>query len=307
MPPIPLNALRAFEAAARLMSFKRAAAELHVTPGAVSRHVQQIERHVGVPLFERRHRAVVLTPAGGEYFSAIAEAFTRIVAATEKVTQSRSKRRLRIWSSVTFTMRWLLPRLPSFHEAHPGLDVIFTTSLKPLDFAADDIDMAIRVLRRPPAGIVAHRLVETELVPVCAPRYPKGAMPLRRVDDLSRCTLLRSVQREDDWAKWLRFVSARGVDPMRGMSFETSSLAYQAAIEGIGVAIAQRALVVDDVAAGRLVIPFNRVLRDESPFSLLYPKSKVNEPHLVAFRDWLLQQARGKSKRSLPSASSVTG
>lgn len=291
MRPVPLNALRAFEAAARHMSFKRAAAELNVTPGAVSRHVQQIEEHVGVPLFERRHREVSLTATGGDYFLAITEAFARIHAATQRVAATQAKRRLHIWSSVTFTMRWLLPRLPSFHVAHPDLDVMFTTSLKPLDFAADDLDMAIRAVKSPAPGLIAHRLVETELVPVCSPRLREGPLPLRRIGDLARHTLLHSVQRDDDWSKWLAFVGQRGIDPRRGMRFETSSLAYQAAIEGIGLAIAQRALIADDLAAGRLVAPFDRVLREESPFYLLYPENKVNEPHLVAFRDWLLEQA----------------
>lgn len=300
MRPIPLNALRAFEAAARHMSFQRAAAELHVTPGSVSHHIQQIEAHVCAPLFERKHRGVRLTAVGDEYFLAVTEAFKRLEVATQKVVRSQRKRRLHIWSSVTFTMRWLLPRLPSFHEAYPDLDVMFTTSLKPLDFADDNIDIAIRVAKGPTTGVVTHVIVETDLLPVCSPRLLKGTVPLAKVDDLAHHTLLRSVQRDDDWGKWLHFVGLPDINPRRGMSFETSSLAYQAAIEGMGVAMAQKVLVGDDLAAGRLVAPFNRVLRDDGPFCLLYPKSKVNEPHLIAFRDWLLAQAKGAPARSEP-------
>lgn len=287
----PLNPLRAFEVAARLGSIKRAAAELNVTPGAVSRHVQFLEQYLQVTLFERRNREIELTQAGIEYMRALNAAFGRIDEATKRLTDRRKRRRLHIWSSITFTMRWLVPRLSSFHAQNPGLDVLFTTSLAPLDFVADHIDVAIRNRPLTGDGLTSELLFETDLIPVCSPRLLADRGPLAQPEALASYTFLHSSARGDDWAAWLGGAGVHTVDPSTGMVFETSSLAYQAAIEGLGVAIGQRALVADDLALGRLVEAFSRPLRGRAQFFLTEREQNAPTTHLARFRDWIVNAA----------------
>jgi LysR family glycine cleavage system transcriptional activator len=287
----PLNPLRAFEVAARHGSIKIAAEELNVTPGAVSRHVQYLEQYLGIPLFQRRNREIELTPAGREYLSSLTDAFARIDESTRRLTERGRRKRLHIWSSVTFTLRWLVPRLPSFHMSNPGLDVAFTTSLAPLDFAADHIDVAIR--NQPLVGerLTSILLFETDLIPVCSREFADRHNNLGSADALARVTRLHSSARGDDWAKWLRAKSMRGIDPSAGITFETSSLAYRAAVEGLGVALAQRALVADDLANGSLIIAADLPLRGEARFYLTFRTDQRSAPHQVRFQSWILERA----------------
>lgn len=286
-----LNALRAFEVAARHQSMKEAAAELNVTPGAVSRHVQYLESVLKVPLFERHNREVVLTPAGRTYMKQLNAAFGAIHEATEQVQRTEERRPLHIWSSITFTMRWLMPRLPSFQAAYPSLDVVFTTSLKPMNFAADRIDLAIRNHPMEGDGLTSHLIFETPLVPACSPGLVASGPPLATVADLAHHTLLRSSVRSDDWTKWLAAAGAAGLTPAHTIQFETSSLAYQAAVQGLGVVIAQRALIEDDLATGRLVVPLDFQLDGEACFFLTYRTDARRSHALDLFCDWIMSQA----------------
>ena len=285
-----LNALRAFEVAARHQSMKSAAAELNVTPGAISRHVQHLESVLDVSLFDRHNREVVVTPAGAAYMKQLHAAFSLIHEATEQVRTTDDRRPLHIWSSITFTMRWLMPKLTSFQAAHPGLDVIFTTSLKPLNFAVDKIDLAIRNHPMPGEDLQSMLLFETPLVPVCAPRLLDGPLPLATLGDLRRHTLLRSSIRRDDWEKWLAGAGSGPFDDAHSILFETSSLAYQAAVEGLGVVVAQRALIEDDLAAGRLVVPIDFALHGEACFYLSYRRETDRTEPLASFCNWILSQ-----------------
>ncbi|GAA4329510.1 transcriptional regulator GcvA [Pigmentiphaga soli] len=294
----PLNPLRTFEAAARHRSFTQAARELHVTPGAVSRQIVVLERHLGVRLFERAGREVRLTALGQRYLEDLGDAFDRIGSATRKLAEAGGDRPLHIWCPMTFAMRWLVPHLPAFHSAHPGRDAVFTTSLKPVDFNVHDADVAIRMGRGDWPGVACEYLVGIELTPVCSPRL-LAARPLARPADLARHTLLHSEARPSHWELWLAGAGAGAddIDPQHGMTFESVSLAYQAAIEGMGVAMGQYALVEADLAHGRLVAPLAHCQPIEDAFYLIYPERLEHDAHLCAFRDWILDVARAEERQ----------
>lgn len=286
-----LNALRAFEATGRTLSVQLAADELHVTPAAVSRHIKLLEDQLGVLLFVRGHRSMTLTPMGARYFSDIMRAFDAMRTATANLTEVRRVRKLKIQAYTTFAMRWLLPRLSTFHQQFPDIEVCLTTSLQPVDFATSDLDAAIRLSHAPGSDLGADRLVRNELVPVCSPSFLAAHPVLADAtpEALRDVTLLHSLARQQDWGKWLDAAGVRGVNPLSGLSYESSILAYFAAVQGHGVAMAQRVLVADDLANGQLVTPFSFVL-DEGPFTyyLVYPKAHLDSPEFAAFRDWLL-------------------
>lgn len=296
----PLNALRAFEVAARHESIKRAAAELRVTPSAVTRHVQCLEKYLAVKLFERRNREMELTPIGRQYMLVLNDALGRIDAATARVAGHKNRPHIHIMSPVTFTMRWLVPRLPSFHRDNPNVDVRFTTTLGAVDFVADKIDIAIRATPLNGDNLQSHLLFETDLIPVCSPDLLSSGPPLRKISDLQRHTLIRSSGRPEDWASWLKAVNNRTIDPMRGIVFETSSLAYQAALQGLGVVLAQRAFVSDEIAAGRLVIPLDLPLRGHSKYFMTYRAVSPLAQPLKMLRNWLLERAENSQTPSLP-------
>jgi LysR family glycine cleavage system transcriptional activator len=286
-----LNALRAFEAAGRLLSVQLAADELHVTPAAVSRHIKLLEDQLELSLFDRGHRSITLTPMGERYLVDIVRAFEAMRTATVNLTESRRRRHLKIRAYTTFSRNWLIPRLSSFHVQHPDIEVILTTSIQPVDFNADDVDAAIRLSHAPSSDIGFDRLVPNELVPVCSPEFLRAHPDLtdETPGALGKIPLLHSLARREDWAKWLHAAGVKGVNPLGGLSYESSILAYFAATQGHGVAIAQRVLIAEDLDSGRLVMPFSFVL-DEGAFTyyLVYPKSHMSSPEFTAFREWLL-------------------
>ncbi|MDX3904793.1 MAG: transcriptional regulator GcvA [Pigmentiphaga sp.] len=298
----PLNPLRTFEAAARHLSFTRAARELHVTPGAVSRQVMVLEEFLGARLFERVNREVRLTAVGQRYLDDLREVFDRIAGATHRAMQGTRDKPLHIWCPMTFAMRWLVPRLPAFHAAHPGRDAVFTTSLKPVDFTVHDADVAIRMGQGDWPGVISRFLVGIELVPVCRPRLLQSGPPLKQPRDLAHHTLQQSVARPDYWRIWLEAAGASDIDPDRGLTFESVSLAYQAALEGLGVAMGQHALVADDLAAGRLVAPLGPRVPIDNAFYLIYPERLEHDAHLCTFRDWILAAAQSDEARRASQA-----
>ncbi|MFM0221301.1 transcriptional regulator GcvA [Paraburkholderia dipogonis] len=293
-----LNALRAFEAAGRLLSVQLAAEELHVTPAAVSRHIKLLEDQLEVTLFDRGHRSITLTPMGERYLVDIARAFESMRTATVNLTESRRRRHLKIRAYTTFSRNWLIPRLSSFHLQHPDIEVILTTSLHAVDFNTDDVDAAIRLSHAPSSDIGFDRLVPNELVPVCSPEFLHAHPDLTDAtpESLRTVPLLHSLARREDWAKWLDAAGVKGVNPLGGLSYESSILAYFAATQGHGVAIAQRVLITEDLDSGRLVMPFSFVL-DEGAFTyyLVYPKSRISSPEFTAFREWLLSVGGGQT------------
>lgn len=287
----PLNAARAFEAVGRLGSVKLGAQELFVTPGAISRQLAMLEDFLGVPLFVRSHRRVTLTDSGKKYFDRVSEALLQLRDATEEIKVSKGRDRLRIWCPMTFGMRWLVPRLPAFREKHPERDLVFTTSLGPIEFGSHATDVAIRIGRGDWPGCSAHRLSEIKLTPVCSPSLLQSHAPWRSAHDLAKVTLLQSAARPNYWHLWLSRAGVPEVDAERGITFESVSLAYQMAIDGAGVAMGQLALVGEDIAAGRLVTPFSLRVDSGDAFYLIYPTRLDSDPFVASLRDWLLAEA----------------
>ncbi|MFN4099344.1 MAG: transcriptional regulator GcvA [Pararhodobacter sp.] len=286
----PLNALRSFEVAGRLGSFTQAAEELHVTPGAVSRQIKNLEQYLGLDLFERGARDVVLTPSGRQYLEVAANVFGDLHSATEQLMARGRNRPLHIWSSMTFSMRWLVPRLTKYYSEHGGLDVFLTTSLKPVDFRNGDIDIAIRYGTGQWPGVTPHLLVRTDLIPVCSQTYQQENR-ISELSDLRGLTFLHSLIRLDDWHNYLQAAGLENIDAYRGMRFESSALAYQAAEQGLGLALGQRALVQDDLDSGRLVAPLEFSIASNGGFYLIYPEGAERRKDIASFRDWLLSQA----------------
>ena len=296
----PLNALRTLECAGRHLSFVHAAEELRVTPGAVSRQVKALEEWLGAPLFRRRHKQIVLTPLGHRYLQAVGEPLARIAAATARALQRDGDRPIAICAYPTFALRWLVPRWGHFYDRHPNIDLQLTTSLQPVDFTRDDFDAAILVgegIKTWPR-LVSRRLVDVELAPVCSPQLRARALKVPL--DLAKVTLLHGSPRPQDWRRWLDFAGVSGIDAKSGLTFDSLNLAIQAAIEGLGVAIAVRALVRDDLAAGRLVEPFGPVRRSRRPFHLVYPADRARDPRLRYFIDWIIEEAGIIPKGSEP-------
>jgi LysR family glycine cleavage system transcriptional activator len=286
----PLNALPSFEAAARHLSFSKAADELHVTHGAVSRAVRNLEDHLGVRLMIRATRSVRLTPIGASYAAEIRDVLERLAAVTSAAT-GQSSGILSVSTIDSFAARWLMPRLFRFRRAHGDIDVRVAVSERLADFVSDGIDVAIRCGGGQYQGLSAELLMEEDHFPVCSPKLLEGRYPLRTPADLAYHTLLHDVFTVD-WAIWLRSAGIDNVDPHRGPTFLSSDHAIQAAIRGEGVVLGRSALVADDLAAGRLVRPFELSLPAGFAYYVVYPPRALKRPSVKAFRDWLTAEAR---------------
>lgn len=288
----PLNAIRAFEAAARHLSITVAADELNVTPGAVSRQIRSLEDTLGVQLLHRGHRQISLTGPGEDYYRAITKALDALRDATRRLTRRAKRKQLKVRAYTTFAMRWLIPRLSSFHAANPGIEVLLTASLDPIDFRKEDIDGAIRLGDGKWSGVNTYRLVDNVLLPVCGPGLLSAGAKIRKAADLRHQTLLHSIARPDDWRHWLEAAGVEGeVDARGGMTYQSSAMAYAAAVEGQGFAIAQRFLVEDDLSSGKLVAPFRQTVdMGDYTYYLLTPADRKESPSMTTFRKWLLDQ-----------------
>jgi LysR family glycine cleavage system transcriptional activator len=288
----PLNAIRAFEAAARHLSITLAADELNVTPGAVSRQVKSLEDVLGLQLLKRGHRQIALTRQGSDYFKAITKSLEDLREATRKLKRRNQRKQLKIRAYTTFAMRWLIPRLSGFHAQHPEIEVLLKASTDPVDFRREDIDGAVRLGDGNWPGAHVYRLVSNVLAPVASPAALAAGTKLRRVADLKHHTLLHSMARPDDWGYWIEAAGgAAGLDPRDGMSYESSAMAYAAAIEGQGIAMAQLFLVASDLESGRLAMPFKKVLdMGDYTYYLLTPNHKEESQYMKTFRLWMLEQ-----------------
>lgn len=293
----PLDSLRAFEAAARHLSFTKAAKELFVTQGAVSRHVAALERELATKLFLRHHRAIELTVKGEVYFRALRDAFERIQDATDHVSGASDTPTLRVKLPPTFAIRWVVPRLARLHAMDRALDVQITTSHSPADFDREEIDIAIYSGEQPPAGVIAIRLFGERLTPVCSPALLRKGKVLRRPSDLKRHTLLCSLHRPKDWPTWIAAAGLRDIDGNSGLKFENSSLAYQAAIDKAGIAMAQTALVAEDLAAGRLMAPLDLTVPASGAYYLLYPARSRELEKVRRFQAWILKECAAMEKQ----------
>jgi LysR family glycine cleavage system transcriptional activator len=291
----PLNPLRAFEAAGRLNSITKAADELCVTPGAVSRQVHELERFLGVTLFRREARAVGLTAQGEAYFVEITAHFSGIRDASVKLTGDRGPEVLRIRAYTTFAMKWLVPHLSEFQEQNSSTEVRLTTSLHAVDFEKENVDCAIRLGDGNWPDLRVDRLVPNHLIPVCSPAYI-DQQELNNGADLARVPLLHSLARPDDWMYWLEFAGLKDIDARKGMKYESSVLSYQAAIDGQGVAIAQRVLVTEELRSGRLVQLFGPTLdRGSYTYYLIYPEKSLRKGAFRRFQKWISTKVRSES------------
>ena len=250
----PLNALRAFEAAARLGSFSAAAESLYVTHGAISRQVRGLEDWLGTSLFERHGRRVSLTAPGREYFLAVQSAFQNIAGATRRVAESGTQRRLTLDALPTFTMHWLLPRLTRFQLRFPGVELRMVTSDAPLATVAGGFDVGIRRGPGDWTGYVAGEFLVEHEIPVCSPALLQRT-PLKEPRDLAQHTLLSSVNRAHSWERWLALAGVADLAGARRQQFDHFYLALQAAVDGLGVALGPRPVINDELASGRLVAP----------------------------------------------------
>jgi LysR family transcriptional regulator, glycine cleavage system transcriptional activator len=285
-----LNALKAFEAAGRLSSVTAAADALAVTPSAISRQVRQLEEDLDLQLFRRSRTGLVLTEPGAVLLAGLSDGFQRLALAVDAVRPRPESRVVTVSMLSTFAMRWLLPRLGTFNEAHPDIDVRLSTSVELADLARGDIDCAIRFGRGDWPGLIADRLFADRLTVVCSPTLVVKGPPLDTPEDLRAHTLLHARLRTDDWRIWLHAAGIDDLDPRAGPMFETRNFVIQAALQGLGVAVIDPALVGEELASGRLVQPFSRILPLEGAYFLVRHPSKAKLTRVAAFRDWLLRE-----------------
>src|SRR3954471_15383996 len=291
-----LNGLRAFEAAARHLSFTLAASELNVTQTAISHQIKRLEQELGIRLFVRQNRALALTPEARDYLPGVRAAFNDLRLATDRVLRKDNDHVLTVSTLATLAAKCLLPRLSNFQETHPGIDVHITTSTSLVDFRSGDVDAAIRYGRGNWPGLRAAWLMASELFRVCSPALLKGDKPLRCPEDLVHWTLLHSSGGyDDDWRLWLTAAGLPAdISKQPGLSFDLIFMTVQAAIDGIGVAMGRTSYVESDIAKGRLVVPFKIALPADAGFYLVSPQAKADSPKLSAFREWLSASVQSK-------------
>jgi LysR family transcriptional regulator, glycine cleavage system transcriptional activator len=296
-----LNALKAFEAAARHGSFTKAAEELFVTQGAVSHQVKALEGELGLRLFNRERQRLVITDAGRSYLDVVRDAFDRLAVGTNRLLHQQKAGVLTVTTSPNFAAKWLVHRLGRFADAHPDIDLRVSASLQHIDFAREDVDLAIRHGDGQWPGLSTTRLCAEELFPVCSPKFLRGRGALRSPADLRHHTLLHVNDRRD-WIKWLEAADVAAIDPDRGPIFNQASMAIDAAVDGQGIALARTALAAWDLLAGRVVRPFALALKVPYAYWIACPKSTADLPKISSFRDWLLAQAAEDNQRMRSTA-----
>ena len=296
----PLKSMRAFEAAARRLSFTKAAEELFVTPAAISQQVRQLEDYLGVTLFHRMTRAVKLTAEARTVLPLMTEGFDNLTSAIDRLAQDQETGLLTVSTAPTFAAKWLLQRLPDFTEKHPDIDLRLDASLVPRDFDSDDIDISIRLRQGDYPGFHVSRVFGEAFSPVCSPTLLAGKKPLKHPADLNQHRLLHvdwGVLKHTmpEWRTWLEAFAVEGVNPAPGPHFTVEGMAIDAAINGSGVALVSHHTVVEDLKAGRLVKPFDLALQADYSYWLVCPHEYLRRARVRAFCDWLLQQAEDDS------------
>jgi LysR family transcriptional regulator, glycine cleavage system transcriptional activator len=291
----PLNALKAFEAAARSESVTRAAEELCVTQAAVSQQIKLLEATLGIKLFLRERQRLTMTEAGRDYLAVIRDALDRIAVGTERMVERQTSGVLTVSTSPDFAAKWLVHRLERFSEAHPGIDLRVSATTHQVDFAREDVDLAIRHGDGHWPGHDVMRLWSEQLFPVCSPKLATGRNRITRAADLLKFPLLRL----DDWKTWERWFDAAGVaDPVaHGPVLNRASMLIDAAVDGQGIALARTALAAWDLINGRLVRPIAVSLRMSNTYWIVCPKATSALPKIATFRDWLLAEVADDVRR----------
>lgn len=285
----PLNALRTFEAAARLLSFSLAAEELHVTASAVSHQIKSLERHLGMRLFQRQVRQVSLTPEGAAYLPAIHLALEQIGEATRQLMRNQD-RVIRINVAPAIAGGWLIPRLYDFYSRYPEHEVEVTTSMRLVDFGRSDVDLAVRFGRGDWPGLCSHLLLTEALIPVCSPRLLQEQNAPTSPGELALLPLLHARPKASDWQEWFAAAGIPQVEVKRGPGFQSTPLMMDAVEAGLGYGIVSRHLIERELASGRVVIPFDLTVQGSNGYYLVYPEGRENDPKVTLFRDWAMTQ-----------------
>jgi LysR family glycine cleavage system transcriptional activator len=285
LPALP--ALRAFDAVARLGSLTGAAADLHVTHGAISHQIKALESELGTAVLERAGRGVRLTSQGERFALHVRAALDRLASGVQELQARGNARRIRVSVVPSFAARWLLPRLGRFMRTHPDVDLEVGAAVAMVDFQRDDVDLAIRHGHGPWPGVIAEPLFDETRFVVCSPRLPRGRMP-RHPGELARYVLLRG--EAEPWEPWFRAAGLDWPEPSRGPLFNDSSHMMQAAAEGQGVAVARESLLGNDLATGALVRPFDLAVPAERRFYLVHPPRLAGTAKVALFRAWLLAE-----------------
>jgi LysR family glycine cleavage system transcriptional activator len=302
-----LNALRVCEAAARHSSFSKAADELCVTHAAVSHQIKQLEASLGFALFERTNRGVRLTEAGETLVPVLNDAFERIADTIDGLVRKPRDGALGVTLTPHFASHWLVPRLRRLRAAHPDLEVGLVPSLRFADFTAGEADVGIRCGLPPWRGLQADFLLPVSMTPVCAPTLLQGPDALEKPADLGRVTLIHADVGDrklgEEWRLWFAAAGIPETGPAQGLSFRDPALALQAAADGLGVAIGYAEMTEPEIAAGRLVQPFDILARHPYSYYFVQPAGQEDDPRIAAFRNWILTEAEStRGQGGLPAA-----
>jgi LysR family glycine cleavage system transcriptional activator len=296
----PLNAVKAFEAAARHLSFTRAAEELFVTQAAVSHQIKALEYFLGLKLFRRKNRSLLLTEEGQSYFLDIKDIFIELGEATNRLLARSAVGSLTVSMSPSFAIQWLVPRLAKFSEKNPDIDVRIKAVDSNANSLTDDVDVAIYYGQGNWPGLRADKLRNEVLIPVCSPLLLNSAKPLAQPSDLKFHTLLHDSNRQD-WQAWFRQCGVSDINVNQGPIFSHSSLVLQAAVHGQGVALGYSVLARPDIKAGRLVCPFSEVLVSKEAYYLVCQQNHSEIGKISAFREWMLDMFAEESRSELLS------
>ena len=283
----PLNALRAFEASARQLSFTKAAEELLVTQAAISHQIKSLEEFLGIKLFMRKNRSLLLSEEGQSYYLDIKDVFNLLHDATEKLLARGAKGAITVSLQPSFAIQWLVPRLNAFNLLHPDIDVRIKAVDQPDNSLTEDVDVAIYYGRGRWPNLQADRLQQGYLVPVCSPLLLAGNKKLEKLSDLTNHTLLHDTSRRD-WKRWFKEIGVKGTNVNHGPIFSHSSMVVQAAVHGQGIALAHNVLAKPDIDSGRLIKPFEEVLRSKNSYYVVCREHQADIGKISAFRDWVL-------------------
>ena len=287
----PLNALRSFEAAARLGSFIQAAEELFVTPSAVSHQVKSLEDFLGLKLFHREKRQVHITIAGEKYLVAVQHALDELDSATRRLMSAPNTSSVTFEAPPAFLNRWLMPKIKDFQIRHPEVELRLSAAVgsSRIDFDHSDLDMAVFFGEKAPEGVTSYLVHRSHIVPVCSPRMVEDQQQINSMQELAEWPLIHVSSRKDEWPQLMRQAGASMTGLEKGLSFSSTQLALGAALEGLGVALSDRALVARELKYDQLIIPVDIELITGKAFYLIYPEDLQLTYGMRVFRDWLLE------------------
>ena len=297
-----LNALRAFEAVSRHLSYREAAEELHVTPAAVKQLVQKLEESLNTKLVRRHGRGIALTKTGIEGVSELHLGFKQLGTAVAKMRETHARQSLTITAEPSFAITWLVKRIDTFKRAHPEIDVLIDSSLRVMDLQRERIDIAIRYGVKPAPDQISHRLFDDETLAVCSAAVAEGPPKLEQLSDLQNVPLINIgatyaewspiAQSLFDWKSWFKTVGVTDITPGPGLHFNDYNLAIQAAIAGQGVVLGSWPLVKDAIESGLLVAPFEECAKTDVGYDLVTTNDAINKPEVAAFVEWILEEIK---------------